>query len=59
MKFEKNGVFYDIIRTNDTTSEGATIYKYAAFNARGQMIDAGEIAATNAREVKEIICERA
>lgn len=55
MKFEKNGVMYNIIRTNDTTSDGAAIFKYVAFNARGQMIDAGEIAATNAREVRSKI----
>lgn len=58
MKFEKNGKFYSIIRTDDMTSDGAAIFKYVAFDARGQMVDADEIAATNMREAKNIICER-
>lgn len=58
MEFEKNGVHYSIIHTNDETSDGAKIFTYVAFNARGQMIDADVITASDIREAKLKILDR-
>ena len=55
MKFHKNKVLYSVVRTNDITSDGTPIFSYAAWNDKGQMIDAGEIKANCVEEVKDRI----
>ena len=55
MKFYIDTVFYSVIRTNDTTSEGAQIFKYTAWDKYGQLVDAGEIAANCAEHVKDML----
>ena len=56
MKFtDKNGVFYSMIRTENETSEGAAIFKFTAWNERGQMIDVGEVAANTPEEARDKI----
>jgi hypothetical protein len=58
MKFYKGNIFYSVIRTNDITSEGTPIFTYAAWNEKGQQIDAGEIVASCIEHAKrEILCD--
>lgn len=57
MKFYKGNVEYSVIRTNDETSEGTPIFKFTAWNDKGQMIDVGEAAANCAEHVKARILE--
>ena len=55
MKFYVGNVFYSIIRTDNVTSEGTPIFKFAAWNSKGQMVDAGEVAANCAEHVKDML----
>ena len=55
MRFYAGNVWYSVIRTDDITSEGTPIFKYAAWNNKGQMIDAGEVAANCVEHVKDIL----
>lgn len=55
MKFTKNGNLYSVIRTDDTTSEGTPIFKFAVWNSKGQMVDADEVSANCIEEAKDRI----
>lgn len=55
MEFYKNYILYSIIRTNHTTSEGTPIFKFTAWNKKGQMVNAGTIYADCIEDVKNIL----
>lgn len=55
MKFYVGNVFYSVIRTNDATSDGTPIFKFTAWDDKGQMIDAGEVAANCVEHAKDIL----
>ena len=57
MKFYVGAVFYSVIRTNDTTSEGTPIFKFTAWDKNGQLVDAGEVAAACVEHVKDILMQ--
>lgn len=46
-----NGNYYDIHRTNDTTSENAPIFFVNVWSAKGQKINCFEITANSMNEV--------
>lgn len=54
-EFNKNNVFYSVIRTDDVTSDGTPVFKVSAWNDKGQQIGIEEIAANSAEEVKHRI----
>lgn len=57
MTFSENGLFYDIIRTKDVTSEGIPIFKFTVWDSKGQMIDFGKLIDFSMEQVKERILE--
>ena len=54
---QHNGNYYDIHRTNDTTSENAPIFSVNVWNAKGQKIDYFEIVANSMNEVIDRITD--
>ena len=58
MKFYKDNVEYSVIRTSNETSEGTPIFKFTAWNDKGQMIDTGEVVANCAEHAKAQILNR-
>lgn len=52
MKFTKNNKLWAISRTEDITTEGTPIFKFAVWNEKEQKIDSGEVAADSIIEAK-------
>lgn len=46
-----------IIKTEDITTDNETIFKYTVFNAKGQIINTGEVAATRPTDAKYKLLE--
>lgn len=57
MTVSENGLFYDIIKTKDVTSEGIPIFKFVVWNSKGQMVDSGKIFDFSMEQVKDRILE--
>lgn len=55
MKFYAGNNLYAVVRTKDITSDGTPIFAFSVWNNKGQMIDAGEVAANCIEHAKDIL----